>query len=170
MSIHVHEGDITQAQVDAIVNAANTAMLGGGGVDGAIHRVAGSALLEACRQIDVVDGVRCPTGQARITPAGNLAADFVIHTVGPVYHQVADPAALLRSAYINSLTLARQYDCQSIAFPAISCGVYGYPPEEAVKIVKEVCLLRSFSSMEKHFYLFGHELFLLWTRHLLGED
>lgn len=132
----VHQGDITQLDVDAIVNAANETLLGGGGVDGAIHRKAGPRLLEACRAIpEVRPGVRCPTGEARITPGFDLAARFVIHTVGPVWEGGgAGEDDLLASCFHNSLALAEEHELTSIAFPAISCGVYGFPPDRAATI------------------------------------
>lgn len=163
-SINIHEGDITLANVDAIVNAANPQMLGGGGVDGAIHRAAGPELLEACRQVNAVNGVRCPTGEARLTIAARLPSRFVIHTVGPVYHQEKDPAGLLASAYRRSLQLALEYDCQSIAFPAISCGVYGYPHEAAARIALSTCSQEKWCDLEIDFYLFGEGMRRLWQR------
>lgn len=124
------EGDITQQEVDAIVNAANTSLLGGGGVDGAIHRAAGPALLAACRKLG-----GCPTGEAHITGGGRLAAHHVIHAVGPVYRGgTRGEAELLAGAYRHSLELAEQHGLRSIAFPAISTGAYGYPKEEAAHI------------------------------------
>lgn len=134
--IHLIQGDITVLKVDAIVNAANERMLGGGGVDGAIHRAAGPGLLEACRKIpEVRPGVRCPTGEARITPGFRLPAGYVIHTVGPVWRggRAGEPA-LLAGCYANCLKLAVQHELTSIAFPAISCGVYGYPRQQAASI------------------------------------
>ena len=126
-------GDITQQKVDAVVNAANATLLGGGGVDGAIHRVGGAAILEECREIrrnQYPQGL--PTGEAVITTAGNLPARFVVHTVGPIYgrHEGRE-SELLAACYKNSLQLAVQNSLASIAFPAISTGVYGYPPAEA---------------------------------------
>lgn len=134
--LQVIHGDIVAQRVDAIVNAANERMLGGGGVDGAIHRAAGPALLEACRAVpEIRPGVRCPTGDARVTPAFRLPARFVIHTVGPVWrgggHGEPD---LLRSCYRRTLSVARANACVSIAFPAISTGVYMFPAEEAARI------------------------------------
>ena len=128
--------DITRCRVDAIVNAANPALAGGGGVDGAIHRAAGPALAAACRAIpEVQPGVRCPTGEARITPGFDLPARFVIHTVGPVWAGGRNgEAQLLAACYRNSLRLAAAHGLATIAFPAISCGVYGYPANDAVAV------------------------------------
>lgn len=135
-SLKVVMGDITTLDVDAIVNAANTRMLGGGGVDGAIHRAAGPELYGACLQVKPVHtDIRCPTGQARITPGFKLKANHVIHTVGPVWHGGAQgEAALLESCYRNCMALAHQNAIRSIAFPCISTGVYGYPKAEAATL------------------------------------
>lgn len=132
--IHVLQADITALDVDVIVNAANPSLLGGGGVDGAIHRAAGPALLDACKKVRQQQG-ECPPGHAVITEAGNLRAKAVIHTVGPVWcggdrHE----AALLEEAYRNSLQLAQANGYRTIAFPAISTGVYGYPKAAAAQI------------------------------------
>ena len=134
--IEIVRGDITALNVDAIVNAANERMLGGRGVDGAIHEAAGSQLYEACLAVpEVRPGVRCPTGQSRITPGFHLPARYVIHTVGPVWRGGRHgEAELLASCYQGALTLARQHHLRSVAFPAISCGVYGYPVDEAAAI------------------------------------
>lgn len=134
--IEVVEADITSLAVDAVVNAANETLLGGGGVDGAIHRAAGPDLLAACRALPLVRaGVRCPTGEARLTPAFRLPARFVIHTVGPVWRGGGHgEAELLASCYRASLQLARANGIERIAFPAISCGVYGYPLDQAAAI------------------------------------
>ena len=139
--LDVVRGDITQLDVDAIVNAANTGLLGGGGVDGAIHRAAGPELLAACRALpEVRPGVRCPTGDARITPGFHLKARYVIHTAGPVWHGGRhNERELLASCYRQSLALARDHQVRSIAFSAISCGIYGFPVDEAAQIaVREI--------------------------------
>lgn len=136
MPISVVTSDLTRLAVDAIVNAANAALLGGGGVDGAIHRAAGPGLLEACKALpQVAPGVRCPTGEARITPGFALRARYVIHTVGPVWKggRHSEPE-LLACCYRSCIALAAEHDVRSIAFPAISCGVYGYPPEQAARV------------------------------------
>ena len=135
-------GDITRQDVDAIVNAANSTLLGGGGVDGAIHRTGGPTILEACREIrrtKYPDGL--PTGEAVITMAGDLPSQFVIHTVGPVYGQHAGrESELLAACYRNSLALAVQHSLSSIAFPAISTGAFGYPPSEAAEVSSEAVM------------------------------
>ena len=132
--IELIKGDITKIKVDAIVNAANSSLMGGGGVDGAIHRAGGPVILEECRKIIANQG-SCKTGEAVITAAGNLPAKFVIHTVGPVWNNgKKDETALLAACYQNSLNLAIKHNLSSIAFPNISTGIYGYPKEEAAKI------------------------------------
>jgi len=132
--IKLVQGDITKLQVDAIVNAANTSLLGGGGVDGAIHRAGGPAVLEACRKIVARQG-GCKTGEAVITTAGNLPAKFVIHTVGPVWNGGGNgEEQLLANAYWNSLLLASEHNIKTIAFPNISTGIYHFPKEKAAAI------------------------------------
>jgi len=151
--ILIIQGDITKLEVDGIVNAANERMLGGGGVDGAIHRAAGPELLEACRTVtEARPGVRCPTGEARVTPGYDLPAKHVIHAVGPVWRGGhSGEAELLASCYRSCLQLASENGLKSIAFPAISCGVYGYPEEEAAEIAVGQILLftESNTTLEK---------------------
>ena len=148
------QGDITRQETDAIVNAANSRLAGGGGVDGAIHRAAGPGLLDECRTLG-----GCPTGEARITGGYRLPARRVIHTVGPVYSGAARDAELLAACYRNSLSLAAAHGLASLAFPAISCGVYGYPVEAACAVAIE--------TVREH--LAGHDLpervvFVLFSR------
>jgi O-acetyl-ADP-ribose deacetylase (regulator of RNase III) len=159
-AIEVLRGDITQLAVDAIVNAANERMLGGGGVDGAIHRAAGPRLLEACRAVpELRPGVRCPTGEVRITPGFDLPARFVIHTVGPVWRGgEADEDALLAACYRRSLALAESQGLESVAFPAISCGVYGFPLERACAIaVREIRAHAARSTLPRRVTLVGFD-------------
>ena len=133
--LRVWQGDITALAVDAIVNAANSSLLGGGGVDGAIHRAAGPELTDFCASLG-----GCPTGEARLTPGFRLPARHVIHTVGPVWHGGGHgEAAALASCYRNSLALAEAHGLRTIAFPAISCGVYGFPLEQAVRVAVANC-------------------------------
>jgi O-acetyl-ADP-ribose deacetylase (regulator of RNase III) len=148
--IKIQQGDITRLDVDAIVNAANTKLLGGGGVDGAIHRAAGPELLAECRTIG-----GCPTGEARITGGYNLPARHVIHTVGPVYSGKPQDSRLLTGCYLNSLMLAIENNLKTIAFPAISCGVYGYPIEAACKIAVDTSIefLQHNPSLEKIIFI-----------------
>ncbi len=163
LNIEIRQGDITTAQADAIVNAANPKMLGGGGVDGAIHRAAGPDLLEACRKVKTVNGVRCPFGESRITEAGNLNSKYVIHTVGPIYHHDSDPARTLENAYTSACELALENKCHSLAFPAISCGAYGYPHEEAAKIALSVCNKSRYSNLKIYFYIYEDSLYDLFV-------
>lgn len=161
-NVEIIEGDITIANVDVIVNAANPMMLGGGGVDGAIHKAAGPELLEECQKVKAVKNIRCPVGEARITSAGDLPAKYVIHTVGPIYHRAANPSRLLAAAYTNSLELALENGCESIAFPAISCGSYGYPVREAAGVAIQVCKGRRFNDIDILFYLRGQKNYDIW--------
>lgn len=145
----VKVGDITEEEVDAIVNAANSSLMGGGGVDGAIHRKGGPSILEECKKIrQTVYPNGLPTGKAVSTNAGNLKAKYVIHTVGPVwYGGNSNEEKLLEDAYINSIKLAEELNCQTIAFPSISTGAYRYPKEEAAKVVYRV--LKDYSKNPK---------------------
>jgi len=165
--LEVRQGDITALKVDAIVNAANSSLLGGGGVDGAIHQAAGPELLAECRTLG-----GCPAGEARITGGYNLTARHVIHTVGPVYSGTAQDKRLLAACYQNSLKLAVEYGLTSISFPAISCGVYGYPITEACRIaVDTVCsILYKNQSIEKIvFMLFSPEDLKVYQDYIIAR-
>lgn len=161
------QGDITKLEVDAIVNAANSSLMGGGGVDGAIHRAGGSAILEECCAIVARQGC-CETGQAVITSGGNLPARFVIHTVGPVWHGgKSNEAKLLESAYLTSLKLTLENDIETIAFPNISTGIYSFPKEKAAKIAIDT--VNKFLSENGHirqvyFVCFDQENFEFYDR------
>ena len=162
--IEIKQGDITKLEVDAIVNAANTSLLGGGGVDGAIHRAAGPGLLEACRKLR-----GCATGDAKITKGYRLAARYVIHTVGPVYSGQPKDKTLLTGCYRKSLQLAADHNITSLAFPAISCGVYGYPIEKACEVaVDTICnFLRTNPSLTKViFILFSSADFKVYQNYI----
>jgi len=150
-------GDITQQETEAIVNAANTTLLGGGGVDGAIHRAGGSSILEECKEIRAKQG-GCPTGEAVITRGGELKAKYVIHTVGPIWSGgKRNENALLRNAYKNSLTLAKNKGIRSLSFPSISTGAYGFPTERAAHIALSAVrdFLKEYTFEEVRFVLFS---------------
>ena len=162
--IKIIQGDITKQECDAIVNAANSSLMGGGGVDGAIHRAGGPKILEECKKIVAKQG-GCPTGEAVITTGGNLPAKFVIHTVGPVWRGQGEEPEKLASCYKNSLRLAVENHLQSVAFPNISTGIYGYPKKQAAEIaVKEVTdfLQAHPSALNVYFVCFDEENFQLY--------
>jgi O-acetyl-ADP-ribose deacetylase len=161
-------GDLTEAEVDAVVNAANSSLLGGGGVDGAIHRRGGPAILEACRVLragPLRDGL--PAGQAVATTAGNLPARWVIHTVGPVYSANEDRSATLASAYRESLRVAEELGAATVAFPAVSAGVYGWPIDDAARIAVETARAHDpVSVREVRFVLFNQQAYAAFAAHL----
>ena len=163
------EGDITEQHVDAVVNAANSTLLGGGGVDGAIHHRGGPSILEECKRIRATvwpDGL--PTGQAVATTGGGLPARWVIHTVGPVYAHDEDPSALLASCHVESLRVADELGAGTVAFPAISTGVYGYPLNEAAPVAIEAVRTAETAVQEVRFVLFGRDAFVAFERALGG--
>ena len=163
-NLEVVRGDITTQAVDAIVNAANTSLLGGGGVDGAIHRAGGPAILAECRLLG-----GCETGDAKATTAGLLPARYVIHTVGPVWHggELGEPE-LLASCHRRSLEVARGLDARTVAFPAISCGVYGYPVELAAAVAVRTVRDEAHDIDVVRFVLFGDETYEAFTDAVSG--
>lgn len=169
MKLEVIKGDITRVKADAIVNAANSGLLGGGGVDGAIHRAGGPEILAACKVIRETQG-KCPTSQAVITTAGLLPAKYVIHTVGPIWRGgTADEAIKLWQCYRNSLRLASEHSCRVVAFPNISTGVYGYPLPDAAQIAIEAVRESDWPGIERVvFVCFDPENFRLYERVLGG--
>jgi O-acetyl-ADP-ribose deacetylase len=169
MQITLVQGDITRQQADAIVNAANSSLLGGGGVDGAIHRHGGPEILAACRELRAgayPDGL--PAGRAVATTAGRLPATWVIHTVGPVYSAREDRSALLASCYAESLRVAAELGARTIAFPAVSAGIYGWPAADAARIaVTTVHAAREHPTLtEARFVLFGPDMYQEFQRAL----
>jgi len=164
-TLSIVEGDITKEHTDAIVNAANSGLRGGGGVDGAIHRAGGPAIMEECRKIG-----HCPTGQAVITTGGNLKARYVIHTVGPVWSGGGrNEAGLLQSAYLESLKLASKKGLKSVSFPAISTGAYGYPLNDAARIALKTATdyLKEHPEIETvRFVLFGKPMYDVFSDEL----
>ncbi len=160
----LQEGDITKVRAEAIVNAANAALAGGGGVDGAIHRAAGPGLMAECRKIG-----GCPTGSAVATSAGNLPAKYIFHAVGPIYHNRPEDEKLLRSAYQSCLDLAEKHQVQSIVFPSLSTGAYGYPLTLAAPIALTTVLQhiqRATTLQQVTFALFGDRAYSVFEREL----
>jgi O-acetyl-ADP-ribose deacetylase (regulator of RNase III) len=168
MDITLVQGDITAQEVDAVVNAANSSLLGGGGVDGAIHRRGGPAILEACRALRadrLHDGL--PAGQAVATTAGNLPARWVIHTVGPVFSKGEDRSAVLASAYRESLRVAEELGAATVAFPAVSAGVFGWPLDDAARVAVETARAHDpVSVQEVRFVLFSQQAYDAFAAHL----
>ncbi len=159
-------GDITGANVDVIVNAAKPSLTGGSGVDGAIHKAAGPDVLQECIALKPHGGIRCPVGEARITGPGQLQCKFIIHTVGPIYKDCREPEAFLKQSYINSIELALKHKCKSIAFPAISCGKYGYPHDEAIDIAFSSLNPYLGRGIQVYFYVFDRDLYLKYLNKL----
>lgn len=165
MEITLVHGDITQQRVDAVVNAANSSLMGGGGVDGAIHRAGGSAILADCKRVrseQYPDGL--PTGEAVATDAGGLPARWVIHTVGPVYAKGEDRSALLASCYRSSLRVADEVGARTVAFPAVSTGVYGWPVDDAARIAVDALRAATTEVSEARFVLFSAEDYSAFER------
>lgn len=161
------QGDITEQRVDAIVNAANSSLLGGGGVDGAIHRRGGPRILAACRELrdgPLPEGL--PTGQAVATPAGRLPARHVIHVVGPVWSARQDRSHLLRSCYAQALRVADELAARTVAFPAVSAGIYGWPTDDAARIAVGAVLATPTAVREARFVLFSREVYEAFARAL----
>jgi O-acetyl-ADP-ribose deacetylase len=170
-SILLVQGDITEQEVDAVVNAANSSLMGGGGVDGAIHRKGGPAILEECKRIRAErfpDGL--PTGQAVATTAGNLPARWVIHTVGPVYAKREDRSGQLASCHVESLRVADELGARTVAFPAISTGVYGYPVEEAAPVAVEAVRAADTRVEEVRFVLYDQATHRAFSRAVEASD
>ena len=171
MRIHLVKGDITQQAVDAIVNAANSSLMGGGGVDGAIHRMGGPQILQECKKVRderYPDGL--PTGKAVATAAGDLPARWVIHTVGPVYSKSEDRGPLLASCHTESLAVADELGARTVAFPAISTGVYGYPIEEAAPVAVAAVRSAGTDVQEVRFVLFDDTTFAAFERALAALE
>lgn len=165
MTVHIEalRGDLTRHHADALVNAANETLLGGGGVDGALHRVAGPGLLKACRQLpEVAQNVRCPTGEVRVTPAFDLPARWVLHTVGPVWDRHPDPASVLYRLHRRVLAVAESHGCRSVALPAISCGVYGAPADRAARIAVRAAREAPTAPAEVRFVLWNDDTLEAW--------
>lgn len=160
MKLKLLKGDITKLNVDAIVNSANNSLLGGEGVDGAIHAAAGPQLLEECRQLH-----GCRTGEAKITNGYELSADYVIHTVGPIWRGgVVGEKNLLTSCYVNCMALAQQYKIRSIAFPLLSAGVFGYPKREAITVAIETLMQYEDTPIEINLVLYNSDTYMLANR------
>ncbi|AZS75099.1 O-acetyl-ADP-ribose deacetylase [Streptomyces lydicus] len=163
-SLTLIQGDITEQAVDAVVNAANSSLLGGGGVDGAIHRRGGPEILDACRDLRAAQyGRGLPTGQAVATTAGLLPARWVVHTVGPVHSETEDRSALLASCYRESLRIADELGARTVAFPAISTGVYRWPMEEAARIAVETVRDTETAVEEVRFVLFDEQAYAVFA-------
>ena len=169
MRITLVQGDITEQEIDAVVNAANSSLLGGGGVDGAIHRRGGPEILAACRELRASHyGKGLPTGQAVATTAGRLPARWVIHTVGPVYARSEDRSALLASCYRESLRVAAELGAVTVAFPAVSAGIYGWPVDDAARIAVGTVRENSGPVEEVRFVLFTPDVLAAFERALNG--
>ena len=162
-NIHLIKGDITTATTDAIVNAANPGLTCGGGVNWAIHKAAGQGMVDECKLVPEANGVRCPPGSVRVTGPGRMRnTKCIIHAVGPRYGLDENPEFLLANCYWACLDVATKLDCQSIAFPALSCGAYRYPPVEAAEVAMRTCSLDRYKHMEIYFYLHNDVTMAAW--------
>lgn len=170
MSVEAQLGDLATLAVDVVVNAANPYLAGGGGLDGALHRAAGPELLAACQALPAVEGVRCPTGESRLTEGFRLPAKWVVHAVGPIFSRSQDPEGELASAVRSAFALAEQVGARTIGLPALSCGCYGFPPRLAAPIAVAVAFERPWNLHRAVFVLTERGLLSVWDRAIRAAE